>query len=99
VITAYEMGWSALENGKLLAAAQAAGFDAMITSDANIRHQQNLTGLRLALIVLTTNHWPTIQGGAQAVLTAVTRAQPGSYTSIPFDRPPLRRRSRTPPDG
>jgi hypothetical protein len=37
-----EMQWHPqLENGDLLSAAEAAGFDVMITSDQNIRYQQN----------------------------------------------------------
>jgi hypothetical protein len=38
------MGWDRLTNGELLAAAESAGFDAMITADRNIRRQQNLRG-------------------------------------------------------
>src|SRR5438552_17848485 len=51
VSTAHEMGWAALDNGALLDAAEAA-FDAFITTDRNLRHQQNLTGRRLAILVL-----------------------------------------------
>ena len=47
-----------LENGELLSAAEAAGFDVLITSDQNIVYQQNLTGRRLALVVLGSNIWP-----------------------------------------
>src|SRR5712664_1843307 len=50
VSTAHEMGWAALDNGALLDAAEAA-FDAFITTDRNLRHQQNLTGRRLATLV------------------------------------------------
>jgi len=57
VSTAYEMGWSELANGDLLAAAEA-DFDALITSDQNLRYQQNLTGRRLAILVLPTTSWP-----------------------------------------
>jgi hypothetical protein len=61
VWTAHQMGWDRLENGELLLAAEAAGFDAMITADQNIRYQQNLSERLLALVVLATNHWPTLQ--------------------------------------
>jgi len=44
--------------GELLKAAEAAGFDVMVTSDQNIRRQQNLTGRKLALVVLGFNIWP-----------------------------------------
>jgi predicted nuclease of predicted toxin-antitoxin system len=36
--TAVEMGWSALSNGLILDAAEAAGFHVMITADRNMRH-------------------------------------------------------------
>jgi hypothetical protein len=45
VRTFVEMRWHPqLENGELLNAAEAAGFDVIVTSDQNIRYQQNLTG-------------------------------------------------------
>jgi hypothetical protein len=86
------MGWGALANGELMTAAEAAGFDAMITADANIQYQQNLTGRRLALIVLSTNNWPIIHANAEALRKAVDNVQPGSYNAIDLSRPPLRRR-------
>jgi hypothetical protein len=52
VKTAYQMGWSNLSNGKLLAAGASGTFDAFITVDQNLRHQQNLSSLPLAVIVL-----------------------------------------------
>ena len=53
VSTAYEMGWARLENGDLLNAAEAS-FDAFITTDQNLRHQQDLSGRSLAILVLPT---------------------------------------------
>jgi predicted nuclease of predicted toxin-antitoxin system len=56
VRTAVEMKWpDQLENGQLLKAAETAGFDVLVTSDQNILYQQNLTGRRLALVVLGSN--------------------------------------------
>ena len=60
VVTAYEMGWSTLVNGDLLKAAEAA-FDLLMTTDRRLRYQQNLTGRRLAILVLPTTSWPKIQ--------------------------------------
>ncbi len=51
VETAYELGWSKLSNGELLAAAEAAAFGLLITTDQNLRYQQNLSGRRLAILV------------------------------------------------
>ncbi len=43
VSTAFEMGWAKLENGDLLRAAEGQ-FDVFITTDQNLRYQQNLAG-------------------------------------------------------
>ena len=59
VSTAYEMGWSDRENGALLNAADGA-FDLFITTDQNLRYQQNLAGWRLAILVLPPTSWPEI---------------------------------------
>jgi predicted nuclease of predicted toxin-antitoxin system len=53
VATAYELGWTDLDNGRLLAAAESE-FDALVTTDKNLRYQQNLAGRRLAILVLPT---------------------------------------------
>src|ERR1700690_1396036 len=57
ISTAYEMGWAKLSNGDLLAAAEKS-FDAFITTDQNLRYQQNLAGRRLGILVLPTTSWP-----------------------------------------
>ena len=53
VHTAQSRGWETLSNGELLNAAEAAGFDLLVTTDRRIRHQQNLNVRRIALVVLT----------------------------------------------
>ena len=55
VETAYQRGWARLTNGDLLVAAEQAGFEVLITSDREIRYQQNLAGRKLALVLLGTN--------------------------------------------
>ena len=54
--TAYEMGWATLENGDLLSAAEAS-FDAFITTDQDLRSQQDLSARRLAILVLPSHHF------------------------------------------
>ena len=49
-----------MENGELLKSAEESGFDVLVTSDQNIRYQQNLTGRKLALVVLGSNIWPIV---------------------------------------
>ena len=83
VVTAYEMGWSDLANGELLRQAEAT-FDALITTDQNIRHQQNLAGGRLAILVLMTANWPRIKRHVSLVVAAVTALRPGDYHEVSF---------------
>lgn len=52
VVSAQKMGWSGIRNGKLLALAVENGFDVFLTGDRNLAFQQNLTSLRIAIIVL-----------------------------------------------
>ena len=60
----------ALENGALLSAAEEAGFDLLITCDQNVPHQQNFTSRRLVVVVLSSNHWPTLRRVAAKIATA-----------------------------
>lgn len=50
--TARYAGFSGLKNGKLLGAAEAAGFNVLLTVDQHIHEQQNLAGRKISLIVL-----------------------------------------------
>ena len=93
VRTFVEMRWHPqLENGELLKAAEASGFDVMVTSDQNIRYQQNLTTRKLALVVLGSNIWPVVRDHGAAIAAEVDAATPGSYQFIEMPLPPKRRR-------
>ncbi len=93
VSTFVEMQWHPqIENGELLTAAEEAGCDVMVTADQNIRYQQNLTGRKLALVVLGSNLWPMVREHAAAIAAEVGRATPGSYHFIPMPLPPKRPR-------
>lgn len=50
-------GWDTLQNGELLDAAEVAEFDVFLTTDRNLRHQQNLTGRKIAIVVLGKGRW------------------------------------------
>jgi hypothetical protein len=84
VATAFERGWHTLQNGELLQAAESAGFAALITTDKNLRYQQNLTGRRLAILVLMTADWRRIQPHAESVARAAATLVPGAYVELPF---------------
>ena len=77
VATAYEKGWSALTNGELLSRAEAEGFDALVTTDQNLRYQQNLTGRKISVIVLLTTNWPRIKNHIALVVLQLT-----TYTQV-----------------
>lgn len=81
VSTAYEMGWSSLSNGDLLAAAEAQ-FDAFVTTDQNLRYQQNFAGRRLAILVLPFASWPKLQSHVPSIVSAVDVLKPGDYVEL-----------------
>ncbi|MBL8179678.1 MAG: hypothetical protein JNK48_33680 [Bryobacterales bacterium] len=87
VVEAMERGWDRLVNGDLLAEVEAAGFDILVTTDKNMRHQQNLKGRRIALVVLGNQQWPALRRYVDRVVAAVNAATPGSYceVEIPFE--------------
>lgn len=73
-----------MQNGDLLRAAEVAGFDAIITTDQNLRYQQNPDGRQLAIMVLLTTDWRLIRQHTNYVATAVTNLIPGTYVELPF---------------
>ena len=82
VETAYERGWSELSNGKLIAEAESAGFDVLITSDQSIPYQQNWSGRKLGLLILSTNDWTRIRKFKQGLLEAVNSMQRATCVSL-----------------
>lgn len=83
VQTAFEVGWSNLENGALLAAAEES-FDLLITTDQHLRYQQNLAGRSLSVLVLTTTSWPRIREHVSLIIDALTQVGTGEYREISF---------------
>ena len=83
--TAYELGWSTLKNGELLAAAEGNGFDVFVTTDTNLAYQQNLSNRKIAIVVLSTTSWPRIQKSVAAILSAIDVATPNSYQIVSID--------------
>ncbi len=82
VILAYEHGWSILENGELLSAAEAAGFEVLITTDKNLRYQQNLANRKIAVVVLSATSWPRVQKIEDKILRAIQTIKPNDYLEI-----------------
>lgn len=82
VATAYEQGWSELLNGQLLKAAEQAGYDLLITTDKNLRYQQNLRNRQVAILVLGTTSWPRIQQHIATIREYMGQVTPGSYHEL-----------------
>ena len=82
VRTAAQQGWDRLRNGDLLNAAEQAGFDLLLTTDKNMRYQQDLRGRAIAILVLGQQQWVFLKPYVQMVVDAVESAIPGSYAEI-----------------
>ena len=80
------MGWSNLQNGDLLTAAESQ-FHVIITTDQSLKYQQQVTGRKLAILVLMTTSWPVIRADVGEVVAAVEQIQPGEYKELSFPRP------------
>jgi PIN like domain len=82
VTHARQIGWHQLSNGDLIEQAEAAGYDLLLSTDKNIRYQQNLTGRKIAILVLTNQQWPTVRLHLKRIVLAVNECRPGSYAEI-----------------
>lgn len=82
VSTAYERGWSTLKNGELLTVAEAQSFQVLLTTDTNLKYQQNLASRTIAIVVLSTTSWPRIKAAAELVAAAVNAAALGTYSEV-----------------
>jgi hypothetical protein len=82
VVEAMERGWDQLVNGELIAAAEAEGFEILLTTDKNMRYQQNLTDRKIAFVVLGNQQWPTLRRYVDRVVAAVNASTPGSYSEV-----------------
>jgi predicted nuclease of predicted toxin-antitoxin system len=82
VTEARARGWQELENGELLTVAEAAGFEVLVTTDKNLRYQQNLAGRKIAIVVLGKGRWSVIKPHVAQIVAAVSAATPGSLAEV-----------------
>jgi len=75
------MGWGGLKNGDLLREAETQ-FDAFISTDQNLKHQQQVFGRKLAILVLPTNDWPTIRSRAAQIGARAATLKPGDFVEM-----------------
>jgi hypothetical protein len=82
VKTVFELNWGSLSNGELLLEAEARNFDVLVTTDQNLRYQQNLTKRRIAVIVIASTSWPRIQNRIPAIAEAINDIEAGGYIEV-----------------
>ena len=82
IVTVFENGWSNMQNGELPDAAESAGFQGLVTTDQNLKYQQNLSNRRIAILVLTTTNWKIIERNAERVANAVNGLKSGDYVEL-----------------
>ena len=79
---ARRIGWHELENGALIQEAEEAGYEVLLSTDKNIQYQQNLSGRKIALVVLGNSQWPVVRLYLDRIAAAVNAATPGSYAIV-----------------
>ena len=77
-----DLGWDTLTNGELLRAAEEAGFQVFLTTDKNIRYQQNLAERTIAIVVLGNSRWPVVKRFVDRVVAALEAAKRTSYIEV-----------------
>ena len=81
-----ERGWELLGNGELIRKAEEDGYEVLVTTDQNMRHQQNLARRRLGIVVLMATAWPRVRHRIEEIRTAIVDVQAGQVREIPIPR-------------
>jgi len=82
VVTVSYMGWMGLKNGELLRMAEENGIHVFVTGDRTLSHEQNLTGRRLAIVVLSALELPILKKRLSSIVDAIDHVLPGSFQAI-----------------
>jgi hypothetical protein len=82
-MTAQQKGWGGIKNGDLLKKAEKE-FDLFITSDQNIRYQQNLAGRQIPILELSTNKLRPITKAAELIRTTIEAIKPGGIPTVGY---------------
>lgn len=82
--TVVEMGWSGKKNGELLRLMNQEGFIVLLTTDQNLRYQQNLEQAGIAIIVLVarSNRLPDLVPLIPETRSALDAITPGDVIEI-----------------
>ena len=79
-----ERGWELLDNGELIRKAEEDGYQVIVTTDQNIRHQQNLGSKRLGIVVLLATAWPRVQRRTAEIRAAIEEVEGGEFREVPI---------------
>ena len=85
---AIDRGWDKISNGELLRLAEESGFDLLLTTDKNLRYQQNLTNRKISIVVLGNSTWRFVRLHLDRVILAVDLAGAGSFAEVDMPLPP-----------
>jgi predicted nuclease of predicted toxin-antitoxin system len=80
--TAAERGWHRLTNGELLDAAEAEGFDILLTADKGFQHQVNLRDRHIAIVILSRGNWPDVKNNIRRIVVALREAKGGTCNFV-----------------
>ena len=87
-LTARQMSWEALSNGRLIAVAEAQQFDILVTADKKMFGQQSHLDRKIGLIVLSTSLMIHLEPGFPLILAAVQRSAPGGFEAVEIPESP-----------
>ena len=82
VVTVSYLGWMGLKNGELLRMAEENGIHVLVTGDRTLSYEQNLTGRRIAIVVLSSIELPILRKHLPSIVAAIDHALPGSFQAV-----------------
>ena len=82
--TLAEKGWSDKDNGELLDLAEREGYEILVTTDQNLRHQQNPAGRQIGIVVLLATAWPEVRLRTREIGQAIAEVRPGEVIEVPI---------------
>ncbi len=81
-VTVQYKGWAGLKNGELLTAAEAAGFEVLVTGDKTVQFEQNMKHRKIAVVSLSAPHWQLVKNHVRQIAQAIETATSGSFSRV-----------------
>ncbi len=82
VFTVRYLGWLGMKNGELLRAAEEAGFEVFVIGDKKLSREQNLTGRKIAVVVLSAQKMDQLRPHFRAIVAAINRSEMGKVSAV-----------------